>query len=83
MNGGSHFPMPWTWKACSPAGKPFTESAISTPAGVWVNVAPPTSLPSLSLSAALALCAVAENVESARSDAEVANMHRTFIAVLR
>ena len=29
--------MPWIWKACSPGGRPFTESLNNTPAGVWVS----------------------------------------------
>src|SRR5262245_50433108 len=83
IKGGSHLPMPWTWKACSPAGKPFTERAISTPPGVWVNVALPTSLLSLSFRVAFALCAATENVESARSDADAVKVQRIFMTILR
>jgi hypothetical protein len=46
-------------KTSSPAGKPLTERLINTPDGVCVSCVVPTSLPSMLLSAALALCAAA------------------------
>src|SRR5690242_19466346 len=60
VKGGSHLPTAWTWKACSPAGMPFTDSLSSTPCGVWTRSTVPTSLPLLSLRTAFAVSAWAE-----------------------
>src|SRR6185295_4056539 len=57
VKGGSHLPTAWTWKACSPAGMPFTDSLSSTPCGVWTRSTVPTSLPLLSLRSAFAVSA--------------------------
>ncbi len=37
VNGGSHLPTAWMWKARSPAGAPFSVIFRRTPWGVWVN----------------------------------------------
>src|SRR6185437_581884 len=60
VKGGSHLPTACTWKACSPAGMPFTDSLSSTPCGVWIRSTVPTSLPVLSLRTAFAISAWAE-----------------------
>src|SRR5882757_3867236 len=51
----------WTWKACSPAGTPFTVSLSRTPCGVCSSATCPTSLPLASFSDALAVWARAES----------------------
>src|SRR5690349_15371222 len=69
VNGGSHLPVPCTWKACSPAGKPFSDNLIKTPCGSCVSSALPTSLPCASLSDALLDCACAEPAAKERASA--------------
>src|SRR4029079_1234783 len=59
VKGGSHLPTACTWIACSPGGRPLTETLISTPCAVWVRLTEPTSLPSLPFIGALAVCAAA------------------------
>src|SRR5882757_2908293 len=61
VKGGSHLPTAWTWKACSPAGTPFTVSLSRTPCGVCSSATCPTSLPLVSFSDALAVWARAES----------------------
>jgi hypothetical protein len=59
VNGGSHLPTAWTWKACSPGAMPLSASRSSTPCGPSLSAMVPTPAPLALFSVTVAVSAIA------------------------